>query len=345
MMHSSCDSVKPTNNGVSVLLPDGSTMRATHTAELPIQELPHAARQAHLFPALSSGALLSIGQLCDHGCQAIFNASTVKIVKKSKTILKGHHSPTSRMWVIQIPTNSTNTHRLLSSLVTPLPQQAVACNATKHKTKADLVTFLHATCSSPATSTFLQVIKAGYFTTWPGLTPELVSKYLPKSVASIKGHLDQQHKNVRSTKPKPSSEPSFERLDRRTNTVFAHIFEPTGQIYTDLPGGFPIKSNRGSQYIFVLYDFDINAILVEPMKNCTDREWYEPLSTFTRTFVIVVYVPNCKNWTTKPLPRYNTPCARKTLTTNSSLPMSTVATLTRSHSNLQESFYCWSLQP
>jgi hypothetical protein len=80
MMHSSCDNVKPTNNCVSVLLPDRRTIQATHTAKLPIQELPHAARQAHLFPALSSGALLSIGQLCVHGCQAIFNASTVEIV-------------------------------------------------------------------------------------------------------------------------------------------------------------------------------------------------------------------------------------------------------------------------
>jgi hypothetical protein len=158
-MHSSCDNAKPTSNGVSVLLPDGRTMRAMHTAELPIQELPHAARQAHLFPALSSGgALLSIGQSCDHGCQAIFNASTVNIIKNSKTILKGHHNPTNGMWVIQLPTKSTDTHRLPSLLAAHLPQQAVACNATEHKTKADLVTFLHATSFSPATSTFLQAL-------------------------------------------------------------------------------------------------------------------------------------------------------------------------------------------
>jgi hypothetical protein len=144
-----------------------------------------------------------------------------------------------------------------------------------HKTKADLVAFLHAACFSPATSTFLRAIKAGYFATWPGLTPELVTQHLPKSIASVKGHLDQQRKNVRSTKPTPaklSSEASFERLDQRTNVVFANIFEPTGQIYTDLPGRFPIRSNRGNQNIFVLYDYDSNAILAEPMKNRTDRK-------------------------------------------------------------------------
>jgi hypothetical protein len=49
-------------------------------AKLPIKALPYAAQQAHLFLALSSGALLSIDQLCDQGCQAIFNLSTVNII-------------------------------------------------------------------------------------------------------------------------------------------------------------------------------------------------------------------------------------------------------------------------
>jgi hypothetical protein len=39
------------------------------------------------------------------------------------------------------------------------------------------------------------------------------------------------------------------------------LSEPTCQIYTDLRGRFPIRSNRGNQYIFVLYDYDSNAIL------------------------------------------------------------------------------------
>jgi hypothetical protein len=271
MMTSLCSNAKPTKNGVSVLLLDGGTIRATHTTKLPIKALPYAARQAHLFPALSSGALLSIGQLCDHGCQAIFNASTVNIIKNHQTVLQGQRNPTNGMWVIQLPAHdgdapptpapspnkpiacSTSDQTTNAVLTTPAPKQAIACSAIEHKTKADLVTFLHAACFSPATSTFLRAVKAGYFATWPGLTPELITKHLPKSLASVKGHLDQQHKNVRSAKqnpPKPSPEPSFERLDQRTNVVFANIFEPTGQIYTGLPGRFPIQSNRGNQYIF-----------------------------------------------------------------------------------------------
>jgi hypothetical protein len=293
MMNSSSSNTKRTKNGVSVLLPDGGTMRATHTAELPINTLPYAARQAHLFPALSSDALLSIGQLCDHGCREIFNASTVNIINNHKLILQGQRNLTNGMWVIQLPAHdgdappvtapspnkpiacSTSNQTTHANITTPAPKQAIACSAIEHKTKVDLVTFLHAACFSPATSTFLRNVKAGYFATWPGLTPELITKHLPKSIASVKGHLNQQHKNVRSTKPnppKPSPEPSFERLDQRTNLVFANVFEPAGQIYTNLSGRFPIQSNRGNQYIFVLYDYDSNAKLAEPMKNRTDRK-------------------------------------------------------------------------
>jgi hypothetical protein len=147
-------------------------MRATHTAELPIPALPYAARQAHLFPALSSGALLSIGQLCDHGCQAVFNASTVNIIKNNKTILQGQRNPTNGMWVIQLPAPAKDTfpqqapalqqpiacsatETTAAALDAPAPKQALACSAIAHKTKADLVAFLHAACFSPATSTFL----------------------------------------------------------------------------------------------------------------------------------------------------------------------------------------------
>jgi hypothetical protein len=172
MMTSSCSNATPTKNGVSVLLPDGGTMRATHTAELPIPALPYAARQAHLFPALSSGALLSIGQLCGHGCQAVFNASTVNIIKIDKTVLQGQRNPTNGMWVIQLPAPAKDTFppqgpalqqpiacsatkTTATALDAPAPKQALACSAIAHKTKADLVAFLHAACFSPATSTFL----------------------------------------------------------------------------------------------------------------------------------------------------------------------------------------------
>jgi hypothetical protein len=43
--------------------------------------------------------------------------------------------------------------------------------------------------------------------------------------------------------------------------------EPTGQIYTDQTGRFVTPSSTGHNYLLVLYDFDSNAILAEPIKS------------------------------------------------------------------------------
>ena len=43
--------------------------------------------------------------------------------------------------------------------------------------------------------------------------------------------------------------------------------EITGKIYTDQTGRFPVTSSKGSKYLMVLYDYDSNAILSEPLKS------------------------------------------------------------------------------
>jgi hypothetical protein len=69
----------------------------------------------------------------------------------------------------------------------------------------------------------------------------------------------------------PQSEPG----NPRTHECFAAIYEPPdtiypeGKIYTDLTGRFIAESSTGNNYLFVLYDYDSNAILCEPIKNRT----------------------------------------------------------------------------
>ena len=60
-----------------------------------------------------------------------------------------------------------------------------------------------------------------------------------------------------------------------TDYVYATIIDrptPTGKIYTDQTGRFPQQSSQGNNYLMVLYDYDSNAILVEPIKNRTQNE-------------------------------------------------------------------------
>ena len=48
-------------------------------------------------------------------------------------------------------------------------------------------------------------------------------------------------------------------------TIIPFVETRTG--YHDLTGAFPHNSSQGNQYIFVLYDYDGNAILTQPIKN------------------------------------------------------------------------------
>eukprot|EP00957_Ditylum_brightwellii_P173985 13246525-Ditylum_brightwellii.AAC.1 len=77
--------------------------------------------------------------------------------------------------------------------------------------------FLHAACFSPVLSTTLQTVRNNNFYTWPSFTLHNIKKHLPKSTATVKGHLDQLRKNARTTKlreavehvdkPAPAQEP------------------------------------------------------------------------------------------------------------------------------------------
>jgi hypothetical protein len=97
-------------------------------------------------------------------------------------------------------------------------------------------------------STLLATINAGNFSSWPGFTSDLVKKHLPKSQATIKGHLQQQRKNAWTTKTKSAVGPttttsSPPKPEARTNFVYAQPIKYNGQIYTNQTGRFPIRSS------------------------------------------------------------------------------------------------------
>jgi hypothetical protein len=126
----------------------------------------------------------------------------------------------------------------------------------------------------------LKAIRAGHFATWPGLTEDLVRKHLPKEIATVKGHLSQRRKNLRSTTTTINKyAPDVNALDDvapeaahvKTHQVFAAMVD-VGKVYGDLTGRFPVQSSSGHKYILTLYDYDINKISMETMNNRTDGE-------------------------------------------------------------------------
>jgi hypothetical protein len=247
------------NNPIAICNPNGQLMISSHTADLDLSCLPKAARQAHIVPDLTNQSLISIGQLCDAGCEVILDANLAKVLCKGKVILTGTRTQLTKLWHLNTPF-----------------QTAASASTLPHK-QAEAVAFAHATLWSPALSTLQQALDSGILTTFPGLTSETLRKCPPNSAATYKGHLDQSRKNQRSTKPKPSpttapsaspinspidntDEEPTEHLEQRTHHCCAAIIEPKSTIHTDLTGRFLVSSSKGNNCIFVLCDYDSNAI-------------------------------------------------------------------------------------
>jgi hypothetical protein len=62
----------------------------------------------------------------------------------------------------------------------------------------------------------------------------------------------------------------------KTHNAYAATID-AGQIYTDQTGRFPVVSSKGNKYIMILYDYDSNAIVAQPIK---DRAAPELLRAF-----------------------------------------------------------------
>jgi hypothetical protein len=227
--------------------------------------LPTKAIEAHIFPHLRNHALLSIGVLCDSGCTVTFTQGNVQVRYNNRIVLEGTRIPPG-LWSIEI---------------TAPPQANATYSA---PLKATALQHIHASLFSPATQTWIKAVKNQHFHTWPQFTPQEISKLLPKSIATTLGHLDQQRKNVRSTKRKPRTtdredtegiEDSNPPQAAPNNTGFAGLIdfsEPSYKSYSDLTGRFPLHSSHGNLYVLVLYLYDSNAILVEPLKNRSEGE-------------------------------------------------------------------------
>ena len=139
----------------------------------------------------------------------------------------------------------------------------------------EILNFIHKALFSPRQSTLLKAITQGNLATWPLLTKENVQKYLPNTEASALGHLDQQRKNIQSTKVQAPNKDEEQDKHIKTNVIFPSIMElphSTGKIATDQTGRFPTTSSRGNTYVFLLYDYDSNAILAEPIKSRSQQE-------------------------------------------------------------------------
>jgi hypothetical protein len=200
-----------------------------------------------------------VGQLCDNGCSVTFTQEQVTVSKNGKCVMYGSRDPKLHLWGVDLKKRfETN---------------QVHCNHA-HDNINQKVNYLRAACFSPVKSTWITAIKNGNFTSWPVLTEQAVEKHLSKSTSTTKFHLNQQRQNARTTKVKDTkvivTEPELDH-GIKTQFVYAATID-TGQIYTDQTGRFPVVSSKGNKNIMLLYDYDSNAIMAQPIKDRTAPE-------------------------------------------------------------------------
>ena len=319
------------------MIPNGDNITTRAHYNLGLQNVSAQASEADILPSFKH-SLLSVGQLCDDDCTAIFSKHHCTIYNKhQEPVINGIHNHSTGLYEQCLPqTNNQTTRQANATLPTK--------NLEEH------IKYLHQCAFSPTPRTWMQAVRKGHFKTWPGVTVEAIQCYLPKSEATTMGHLDQQRKNIQSTKVQQDdretmASPAPLKKGRHTHAMYATTIcynEPTGKLYTDLTGRFPVQSSRGNKYILVAYNFDSNSIHVKTLKS---RHDHGTIKAYQEIYTMLT------NRGLKPqlhLLDNEASTALKSFITNQTNPISTYPTTysstqrcRTSHQNFQKPFHQW----
>ena len=95
--------VQTTNTNTQVFLPNGKDIGITKSGQLPLtQNLTNDAKRAYILPNLAHTSLLSVGQLCDDNCWAIFHKTHMFIIKNNQIILQGNRNLLDGLWDVML---------------------------------------------------------------------------------------------------------------------------------------------------------------------------------------------------------------------------------------------------
>ena len=272
------DDVQPTQDPVSVQLPDGTVCQSTHTGYLRLPHLTTTARLAHVLPGFT-GSLLSIGQLCDAGYTAVYTAVDVTIVDDTnKPVMRGLRSTATGLWTLVL--NGATVPRAA-------PHSIAAATTLLPSTTARLVDFYFKAIGAPPVSTLVSALTSGILAL-PGLTARMVTSNPPDLPATAKGHLDRLRQGVYSSHRRTASAAVATELvhdaedpipvyttasDINVTVQVVAASDIRGTTHGDLTGRFPVTSNLGFQYTMVVLHEELNYIHAEPMRNRTKSEY------------------------------------------------------------------------
>ncbi len=217
----------------------------------------------------------------------VFGANDVVISSTAPPALQGWRDGRG-LWMVPVVDDTT---------ISPsLDLAETAMSVYELPSTKEVVRFLHASLGHPTQATLLTAAQHGNLVTFPGMTPQNISRHFPESDATQKGHMKQTKQGVRSTKIvdedamlgfKP--QPGVKHKD-----VYLMVFDATKKsMFSDQTGKFPITSARGNKYIMVAVELDGNYIDGEPLQSRSAKSLTKAyLAIFQRWKATGVICPN-----------------------------------------------------
>lgn len=227
-----CTNIRPAT-GHTVTIANGRTISPQFQGSLSLSSiLSPTSQHAYAFDDLQTWSLLFLVQLCDEEGIATLSRYNLCIVKDNKVIITGRQKDNG-LWKVPLiphrpqilPPNSTPPtkrppgNRPPSPRLTDITYNNRGYDEKKPQAssvirldqiKVELAQYLSAACFNPFKPTLLCAIKQNHLASFPGLTTSLITKLLPKNLASSKGHLDKKFKTLRSTKDNPDIPPIYD---------------------------------------------------------------------------------------------------------------------------------------
>ena len=240
-------------------------------------------------------------KLYEAGCEVSFTewGIGVEVQYRGKMIIKGSKCTKTGLWMVPLtsPPDTTTSSRIKQKSTNKCTSsnKLYAGNLYVTSPQAELAMYHHQSLGSQPKSTLLQAIKRhpDLYSTFPGLNYELISKHMPPSEATEKGHTIQRIQGINSTRNHKQAIRDA-RQDIKNMFLTERVCSAMKDeicccacigdthkdtIYSDLTGRFPIQPYEGMNYIFVAYVYKLNAILLRSMKSREDASMVEAFTS------------------------------------------------------------------
>ena len=262
------------HNAKPIYLTNGDTIKANQSGVLPnLPMLDTTTKTAQICQHINNISLISLGKLCDGGCEAKLNSKMCTVYKDERPIIKAPRCKATGMYVMDVtkPLPNVKLKQRAEMANSSLAQKQAKVANIQNFISLERLKFYHSSLGATPLRTLKQAVCAGYLKSWAGLTPQSIKK-LTEPDYTYFGHLDHVRKNIQSTQDDEWKHTLESPIVNKSNTFYHKIINFNDTISTDQTGKFSCMSSKQMNYILVTYSYDTNAILARPLKSKSSTE-------------------------------------------------------------------------